>query len=270
MDSDLLKAFVAGQVRHFVTLAAGGLVTYGAVTPDNKNAFIQIGSGIVMWVIAAFWSWWQKEGHAKVVATLKRNAPAAKPVAVVPPKPAAAIMLLVGASFVLALLMSGDAHAQIKRPLILSPLKPAVTLPQPLDIFAQLAAKVRDTSDLQAADALASAIDPDTNQMADPIAHACYQAEIKFFGSLPPIAKDATTPGPAVLFQRTRLIRLRLQKGLPDYLKIGCAPLMQDEAQLLVKIAAMVGVTVGTGGLGGLAATGAAGLGSILPLPVLP
>lgn len=108
------------------------------------------------------------------------------------------------------------------------------------DLFAKLAAK--GTADLEAADALASAIDPDTGKMRDELAHACYPAMIKFIGSIP--QPDASAVGPAVIFERGRLARMVIQSGFPNYLKIGCAPLMQDEANLLVRLAAMVGIAI--------------------------
>jgi hypothetical protein len=45
------------------------------------------------------------------------------------------------------------------------------------------------------------------------------------------------------------MARLTIQKGLPSYLQIGCAPLVQDEANLLTAILGIAGVAVGTGGL---------------------
>lgn len=114
------------------------------------------------------------------------------------------------------------------------------------DALARLAAK--GTADLEAADALASAIDPDTNKMVDPVAHACYPAMIKFIGSLPK-ASDTEPAGVAEVFERARIARKLVQNGLPDYLKIGCAPLVQDEAIFVTKILALAGIAVGTGGL---------------------
>lgn len=132
------------------------------------------------------------------------------------------------------------------------------------DILAEIAAK--GTADLQAADDVASAIDPDSGKMQDAIAHACYPALIKFIGGLPKGPADGSVPGPAVVFERARLARKMIQSGLPDSLKIGCAPLVQDEANFFVKILALAGVAVGTGGLGGLAIPAVPGLLSAMPL----
>ena len=124
----------------------------------------------------------------------------------------------------------------------------------------------KGTADLQAADDVAAAVDADTGKMADPIAHACYPALIKFIGGLPKSPSDGSAPGPAVVFERARLARKMIQAGLPDSLKIGCAPLVQDEAGFFVKILALAGVTVCTGGLAGLAIPAVPGLLSALPL----
>ena len=158
--------------------------------------------------------------------------------------------------------LSSPSFAQGKR--VVSPL----AAPEPKsvsDVLTQIA--IKGTADLEAADSIASAIDPDTNQMRDEIAHTCFVAMIKFIGKLP--KPDTTTPpGPAVVFERVRLARLTAQAGLPTYLRIGCAPLVQDETLLFIRIAAMVGVTVGTGGVAAPALPGLAG--GLLPaLPAL-
>jgi hypothetical protein len=125
--------------------------------------------------------------------------------------------------------------------------KPKADVAQTLsDAFAKLAAK--GTAGLEAADTLASAIDPDTNQMVDPVAHACYPALIKFVGALPK-PSGSIDADVFVVYERARIARLTIQKGLPAYLQIGCAPLVQDEANLLVAILGIAGVAVGTGGL---------------------
>jgi hypothetical protein len=165
------------------------------------------------------------------------------------------------AALLIALLLPGVALAQVKR--AVSPLA-APASNDVGDVLTRIAAK--GTADIEAADSLAAAIDPDTGQMRDEIAHTCFVAMIKFIGKLP--KPDSQPPGPAVIFERVRLARLTAQAGLPTYLRIGCAPLVQDETLLFVRLAAMVGVTVGTGGLAAPAIPGLAG--GLLPaLPVL-
>lgn len=71
MDKELFSSILAGQVRNGIGLVAGSLITLGAVAPEQKGAFVQIGSGIVMWFIVAAWSWWQKSGQQQVREMLK-------------------------------------------------------------------------------------------------------------------------------------------------------------------------------------------------------
>jgi hypothetical protein len=69
----LLKGPVlAGQVRHLMTMIAGSLVTLGALQSSQQNEFISIGFGIVMWLVAAIWSWSQKDGVVWLEAEKKR------------------------------------------------------------------------------------------------------------------------------------------------------------------------------------------------------
>ena len=177
-------------------------------------------------------------------------------------------------AIILSLTVIGCATAQpLKKPQftgnLISDIKAnsaAGVTAKPVDLAAildKLAAK--GVADLQAADQLAAAVDPDTQKVNDPIAHACYPALIKFIGSLPKPPAEGTETGPALVFERARMSRKLVQAGLPDYLKIGCAPLVQDEANFLIKVLALVGVTFGTGGLALPALPG------LLPaLPLLP
>lgn len=87
MDMDLVKSFIAGQVRHFATVAAGILVAYGAIEQGQSSQFVAMGSGIALWLLGAGWSWWQKLGQAQVGSLFKQvtgtqNIAAAKAAAV--------------------------------------------------------------------------------------------------------------------------------------------------------------------------------------------
>jgi hypothetical protein len=80
----------------------------------------------------------------------------------------------------------------------------------------------------------------------DPIAHACYPAQIQFLKSLP-AASLITTPAPyniIVLFQRKRDLVHAVQAGLPSYLVIGCAALLGDEAKTFISTMGLVGVKI--------------------------
>lgn len=72
MDTDLLKAFVAGQVRHLITLAAGYLVAKGIVQSGDSANFVNIASGAALALIAMGWSWWQKVGQEQVSSALRK------------------------------------------------------------------------------------------------------------------------------------------------------------------------------------------------------
>lgn len=68
MNWDFLKPIVAGQVRHFATVAAGCLIGVGALDKNDENSFVSIAVGVIMWAIVALWSWWQKVGQDKARA----------------------------------------------------------------------------------------------------------------------------------------------------------------------------------------------------------
>ena len=80
----------------------------------------------------------------------------------------------------------------------------------------------------------------------DPISHACYPAEIQYLQSLPTM-QTTNVPVPynlIVLFQFKRdFVNLLLSgKLIPTYLKLGCAPLLGDEAQIFAGTLGLVGV----------------------------
>jgi hypothetical protein len=182
-------------------------------------------------------------------------------------------ILALGALFAFA----GDASAQIKvrlpDPLKLNqPAQPAAApaprtaadpLARVMDQLAAVQQKVVDgvVADIMAADAdAASLTNPaDPTSFKDPISHACYPAGIKFLQSLP----VATAPtGEFILvqlFQKKRDFIAQIRAGLPVYLKLGCAPLLGDEAAIFTKLIGLVGVKVGLDAL-------APGLGLAMPV----
>lgn len=99
-------------------------------------------------------------------------------------------------------------------------------------------------ADINAADADAAAISTSTNQMNDPIAHACYPAAVKFLQSLPTATAPTGKLDGVQLFQKKRDFVAQIQAGVPVYLKLGCAPLLGDEVQTLISLLGMVGVKV--------------------------
>src|ERR1700722_12793610 len=69
--SSMVTAIILGQVRAVLTGVAGTLIGLGAIQSDQKEAFIQIVSGIVMYVVGALWSAYQKKGIAGILKDLE-------------------------------------------------------------------------------------------------------------------------------------------------------------------------------------------------------
>lgn len=65
---ELFKPYLAGQLRHILTVLAGVLIAKGALSPADQGPFVTIASGIAFYVIGAGWSWWQKSGQAQALA----------------------------------------------------------------------------------------------------------------------------------------------------------------------------------------------------------
>jgi hypothetical protein len=94
----------------------------------------------------------------------------------------------------------------------------------------------------------------DATSFRDPIAHACYPAQIKFLQSLPQI-QAIKAPAPynvIVLFQRKRDLVAQIKAGLPGYLKVGCAALLKDEETIFIQTLGLIGIPVAAGVLTGV------------------
>lgn len=236
MQFDPKWVFYLGLLVTIETAIGQGSVSLTNVIPIEWAPYVKAWCSLLSFI-----------GTAVMTAMSAYSSKASGPLVNTKPPVTPAIAVLIGAGMLMAMLMSGStANAQPKFPPL--PLKAPASANGDLgSILDKLAAK--GTADLQAADDLASAINPDTNQVNDAIAHACYPALIKFINALPKPPADGSPPGPALLFERARMTRKLVQSGLPDYLKIGCAPLVQDEAHLFIRVLALVGVAVGTGGL---------------------
>lgn len=65
MDWDFWKTVIAGQARHLLTVAAGAMVAQGALSSQQEGAFVEIGTGLVVWAATSAWSWYQKYRAAK-------------------------------------------------------------------------------------------------------------------------------------------------------------------------------------------------------------
>jgi|SRR3984957_15696759 len=69
--SAMVTAIILGQVRAVLTGVAGYLITAGALQSNQQEAFIQIASGIIMYVVGALWSAYQKKGIAGILKDLE-------------------------------------------------------------------------------------------------------------------------------------------------------------------------------------------------------
>lgn len=178
-------------------------------------------------------------------------------------KPVVLVAVVFGALFAFA----GDAHAQIKvrlpDPLRLNqaaaPTAPKAAtsatdwLTKAINDLQNVKQEIVDgvIADINAADAdAATLLNPaDPTSFRDPIAHACYPAEVRFLQSLP----VATAPtGQFILvqlFQKKRDFVAQIRAGLPPYLIIGCGGLLGDEAAIFMKSLGLIGVKVGINAL---------------------
>lgn len=176
--------------------------------------------------------------------------------------PASSAKPIVIVALVLAgmLAFSGDAHAQsgikvrLPDPLKLNQQSPAAdSAPSGLAKFMSDLAALKEevvngtVADLQAADADASTLtnSADPTSFRDPIAHACYPAAVKFLQQLPAASAPTGTFVAVQMFQKKRDFVMQIQAGLPVYLKLGCAPLLGDEAAIFTKVMGLVGLKVG-------------------------
>lgn len=139
-------------------------------------------------------------------------------------------------------------------------------------------------TDIQAADkdagtiitpAITAQTLPDGTQIAaspavvrDPIAHACYPAEVQFLQSLPAFQAPTGKFVLVQLFQKKRDFVAQLKAGLPTYLKLGCAPLLGDEINTLIQSLALVGVKLLPAGIAAICPPCAAAIAPIA-LPAL-
>lgn len=270
MDTNALKPILAGLVRHALTSLGGMLVASGYMQSSDTAAFI--GGGMV--IAGMLWSWWQKEGQAKVLAAIAKmhkmtpqtatTSQAAK--AATDSVKAVASILLV--AFALSFLVAGgSAHAQTgnivkdiatARAKVLAPKVAVAAAPAAVSAVSSLQKFMNDLAALQAkvvddtlADLAAADVDAatltnptDPTSFRDPIAHACYPAAAKFLQSLPAASPTTGTLVAVQMFQKQRDFVAQIQAGLPVYLKLGCAPLLGDEATTLTKIMGLVGVSV--------------------------
>lgn len=280
MNWDLIKPWAAQVARDFLRTAGTALAAHG---------FLQAGPGVEAFVGAGmtlaglFWGWFTTSGYTQISDLLKRmtatssHADAVKAAQVLPPAAAVdtqaksvAVKAVTGvllAAFVLSfLVLPGSAMAQPSR-LPAATVAPSAPAPKPAttdplqklmdDITAKSAEFVTGVvAALQEADDDAGflTIPSDPTSFRDPIAHACYPAQIKFLQSLPQI-QAIKAPAPynlIVLFQRKRDLIAEIKAGLPGYLKVGCAALLQDEATILTKTLGLIGVTIATGALTGI------------------
>lgn len=124
--------------------------------------------------------------------------------------------------------------------------------PQPTSVSEALANIKGDTViDLNAADAIAVA-------HGDVVAHACYPVLAKYVAPQTGTATVDQIKGVFSAFEAARATRMKVEgavgsAGIPTDLKLGCAPLLMDEQQFIIRLAAIAGgASVGIPGVGAL------------------
>jgi hypothetical protein len=98
------------------------------------------------------------------------------------------------------------------------------------DLLANL--KAVSIADLNNAEAIAVANN-------DTLMEPCYPALIQFVQSF--AGASGTVSGAFSAFEMTRVTRRGMSGGLPDYLKLGCAAGVVDEAMFITRLGAMLG-----------------------------
>ena len=187
-----------------------------------------------------------------------------------------AVKSAIALAFTVGLLMSfgGDAHAQTRKLQVTGNIAADTkanfnatnqTATSPADLLQSLMDKVSKIAPqiitnvvnaIKEADADAATLTnpADPTSFRDPISHACYPAQIQFLQSLPQV-QAISSPAPynlIVLFQRKRDLVAQIKLGLPSYLKVGCAAMLQDEKTIFIQTVGLIGVTVGAGALTGV------------------
>ena len=69
MDQQFIHSLLASSARHGLTTLAGALATHGYLADSSTEQFISAG----MLFAGVIWSWWQKDGQAKVLAALAKH-----------------------------------------------------------------------------------------------------------------------------------------------------------------------------------------------------
>lgn len=254
MDSDLVKAFIAGQVRHVLTGAAGALVAHAAIKGDQANAFVEVGSSLVLYAIGALWSWWQKNGQAAMKAKLDRvsghvqaintSAPPGQVAAAVETAKRVAAVMVIG--FALGWLLAPQAHAQGRPQItgnIVNDTRANLGLPGAGNVSTTKATPDLITKIQQVAVADLKTASADAKATGDTVAAPCYDAWITLIeaqqAAQASAPSDPSVPHVITTFQRDRDLVNALRPGSP--MKVACAPLAeelkQDVMTLLSKIA---------------------------------
>lgn len=72
MDPDTLKFIANFTATKAVGWAAGALLTYGILQPNQETQFETIGVSMVIAALGYAWSWWNTRGKAAVLAKLAK------------------------------------------------------------------------------------------------------------------------------------------------------------------------------------------------------
>lgn len=72
MDPDTLKFIANFTATKAVGWAAGALLTYGVLQPNQQTQFETIGVSMVVAAMGYGWSWWNTRGKAAVLAEMAK------------------------------------------------------------------------------------------------------------------------------------------------------------------------------------------------------
>ncbi|WP_439392312.1 hypothetical protein ACRQ5Q_22205 [Bradyrhizobium sp. PMVTL-01] len=229
------------------------LAFIAGVSVEHAPAIIAQYAPAVQWFLGNFV---QVNG---IILTALVGVSSTKPGPLVSVSPGAIKPIVILAIALVALLAVPGAQAQglapKARPAAAAPVDPLQQLMDQItakkaEFVAGVVAAVQEADD----DAASLSNPSDPTSFRDPVAHACYPAQIKFLQSLPQV-QAIKSPAPysmIVLFQRKRDLIAQIKAGLPGYLKVGCAALLQDEKTILLQTLGLIGVTVGAGALTGI------------------
>lgn len=232
-------------------LRALGTVGGASILMNSKTLMKTPILGPVLSIVGANWSTWLREAAASAAA-----------------KQAAVICILV-------VMTAGLSACAGTPPAVATAPGAAVAAPDatappaaPTGPLAKLQAALQNlnnftVTDLNAAEDIAVA-------KKDALAMPCFPALVTFVQGAPGSSPTMTVSGAFSAFELARTTRIQvvgnaLNITIPDYLKLACSPLLLDEQNFVLKLAALAAGGAATAGAG---PAGLAIIGSVLPIPL--